>query len=160
MSNRLFIVLTTILMTSFAVQAQHAGHHEHDEHGNCVEADTLENANVWSTEDGTMYFTCPVMKGEGRVENASAFSMVDGKRYFHCCPPCQGPFRADPQRWLSDFALPANIVRVDGEGRKHFRDPVTGVTAPLEENTLYADYSGSRYFFATEESMQAFRPEE
>ncbi len=113
--------------------------------------------NVWQTADGETYFTCPVMKGEMRLDQAESYSDVDGLRYYHCCPPCQGPFRANPGKWLSEHALPANITEVDSHGHKLFRDPVSGEMGIVEEGTPQVDHQGRRFYFTSAGSAQSFR---
>ncbi|MFH1861347.1 MAG: hypothetical protein ABH878_00915 [bacterium] len=117
---------------------------------------TPEEANVWTTEEGVRFYKCPVMKGEGLVEDASAFSVIEGKKYYFCCPGCPGSFRSDPQKWLMELQLPGNIAKVDEQGRKHFRDPVSDEVAIVEENTHYTDYHGYRYFFESKETKKQF----
>lgn len=112
--------------------------------------------NTWSTEDGSRYFTCPVMKGEGRVGAHEGTSSHDGKLVFHCCPPCQAPFRANPEKYLSALHLPGNIARVDEEGKKHFRDPVSGEVHMLSDGAVHRDHEGRRYYFASEEHAEQF----
>ncbi|MBM3326798.1 MAG: hypothetical protein FJY65_07435 [Calditrichaeota bacterium] len=116
----------------------------------------LEAGNVWTTEDGTAYFTCPVMGSEERVADATSYSDAESVRYYHCYPGCQAPFRADPDKWLKDFVIPGNIASVDSLGYKQFRDPVTKQTALLEENTLSFDYQGRIFFFASDSARKMF----
>ena len=117
----------------------------------------IADGNVWMTEDGVKYFTCPVMKGELKVEDADAYSDHNGKRYYHCCPPCQGPFRDDPESWLKELVLPGNLYAVDENGNKHYRDPVNGKTGKVKAKTRYVDHEGKRYFFSKKKTMEAFK---
>lgn len=113
-------------------------------------------ANIWTTVEGGVYFTCPVMKGEAPVELAEGYTDLNGARYYHCCPPCQAPFRANPDRWLSELALPANIVRINSHGHKVFRDPVNRQEGEVREDTPHADLDRRRYYFSSEENRESF----
>ena len=113
--------------------------------------------NVWTTMDGTDYFTCPVMKGEGKVGQHAGTSVIDNVTYYHCCPPCQGPFRKDPEKWLGELFLPANIERVDAQGLKHFVDPVNGMHGDVTEKTPVYDHNGQRWYFTSKRSMKRFK---
>lgn len=116
----------------------------------------MNEGNVWITEDGTKYFTCPVMQGESLVSEAKAYSVLNDVRYYHCCPPCQGPFRSNPEKFLTDFTLPGNVILVDDEGIKHFRDPVSGDEDILDKDTNYSEYNGFRYYFSTQKNAEEF----
>lgn len=120
-----------------------------------AEIETVEEGNVWETAEGARYFTCPVMKGELAVKNAQGYSDYNGKRYYHCCPPCQAPFRANPEKWLSELALPENVARLE-DGAKVIHDPVSHEEALVSEETPYVDYEGKRYYFASEETRDRF----
>jgi|GEM_PF-6553872 len=116
----------------------------------------MEEGNVWTSADGKKYYKCPVMKGEGLVEEASSFSVIDGVKYYHCCPPCQGPFRKNPDKWLGELFLPGNIEKVEA-GVKTYKDPVNGKMGTVEEKTRYFDYDGYRYFFSSKKSLKKFK---
>jgi len=125
-----------------------------------VNADEKEKpvyGNVWESADGKQYFTCPVMKKEAKVGHEKGYSDIDGVRYLHCCPPCQGPFRADHQKYLDNLALPANISKVDDSGTKYFIDPVNGKEKELKRDSEYCDYEGKRYFFAKAKNLKKFK---
>jgi len=116
----------------------------------------MKEGNIWTTEDGGKYFTCPVMKGEARVENAEGVSVIDGVAYYHCCPSCQAPFRSDPQKWLDALFLPGNVIRIDEHGHKVFRDPVDGTEATVEKNTPVLDEAGKRIFFTSKKTKEQY----
>jgi len=117
----------------------------------------VKMGNVWSTGDGTLYFTCPVMKGEGVVGQEDGRSVIDGVTYYHCCPPCQAPFRKDPQKWLAELFLPANVLEVDAAGQKHFVDPVNGEHGHLTKATPVLDLDGQRWYFVNAKTQKTFR---
>ena len=106
----------------------------------------IEEANVWKGEDGKKRFVCPVMGGEGVVDENTLYTDVDGKRYYHCCAGCPEKFAADPQKYLKDFTVPANVIKVDEDG-KHFQCPVSGEMGLVDEKTPYTDHGGKRYYF-------------
>jgi len=110
--------------------------------------------NVWKTVDGKEYYTCPVMGQSGLVSEADSYSMVKDVKYYHCCPACLAPFRADPAKYLKDFALPANISSVDDQGAMRFRDPVSGEDAALTEDAARLDLDGMRYFFVSKKNSK------
>ncbi|MCB2199613.1 YHS domain-containing protein [bacterium] len=118
---------------------------------------TVIEGNVWTTADGGKYFTCPVMKGEGVVGNEDGVTVLNGVTFYHCCPPCQGPFRKNPDKWLGELYLPANVTTVDAKGVKHFKDPVNGDEGTVEENTRVLDKDGKRWYFSTKRSLKSFR---
>jgi YHS domain-containing protein len=109
-------------------------------------SDVVE-ANVWTTADGVKHFVCPVMKNEGVVEANTSFSVVDGKKYYHCCGGCAPKFQADPQKYLKDFVVPGNVIKVDEKEGKIFQCPVTGEKSAVNEKTLFSDVNGKRYYF-------------
>jgi len=117
---------------------------------------SFADGNVWTTMDGTKNYKCPVMGGEGRLDEAPAYSDVKGARIYHCCPPCQGPFRSNPGKYLSELSLPGNIVTVLDNGEKVFRDPVTGAESHVHNDTRYVDYNAKRYFFADQKTLKQF----
>ncbi|NOZ60734.1 MAG: YHS domain-containing protein [Calditrichaeota bacterium] len=104
-------------------------------------------ANVWTTDNGVKHFLCPVMKNEGVVKANTSFSIVDGKKYYHCCGGCAPKFQADPQKYLKDFVVPGNVIKVDEKGNKIFQCPVTGEESTVNEKTLFSDINGKRYYF-------------
>jgi YHS domain-containing protein len=116
----------------------------------------LAEGNVWTTADGTKYFTCPVMGGEGLVEEAPAFSDVNGVRYYYCCGGCHEQFRSNPSKWLKDFAVPGNVSSVDDAG-KHFVDPVDSSKGIVKTKTSHFDLDGKRYYFASKKTMKRFQ---
>ncbi|MCF7810788.1 hypothetical protein K9N50_07335 [bacterium] len=139
----------------------------HPDDCGCAQCSKMKNAsvdvavekegNVWVTEDGTKYFTCPVMNEEGRVENAESFSVIKGVKYYHCCSACQAPFRAETAKWLKDFTLPGNVYMVDKDGQKRFRDPVNGDAGVVDKNTKSFDMDGYRYYFTSKKSVKTFK---
>jgi YHS domain-containing protein len=116
----------------------------------------MQEGNVWVTQDGTKYFTCPVMKTEMKVEDAKTSSVINGVKYYHCCPGCETPFQTETSKWLKGFAVPGNVFNVDQNGQKHFRDPVSGEAGVVGEKTLNFDKDGFRYYFASKNTMKAF----
>ena len=139
----------------------------HPDDCGCAQCSKMKNAsvdvavekegNVWITEDGSKYFTCPVMGNEGKVEDAEASSVINGTKYYHCCPACQAPFRAETAKWLKDFNVPGNVYMVDKDGQKHFRDPVNGDVGVVSEKTKNFDVDGYRYYFTSKKSMKTFK---
>ena len=145
---RKFILFAIIAVLAFAPATLFAETGEKD--------NPPKEGNVWTTENGTKYFTCPVMLKEMQVSEAPAFSVVEGVKYYHCCPPCQGPFRANPQKYLKDFAVPGNVIMVDEEGAKHFRDPVTWDEGIVSGETVFSDLYGCRFYFSNMETAEKF----
>jgi YHS domain-containing protein len=116
----------------------------------------LEEANTFSTDDGTKYFICPVKGKPTPIDEAVAVSVVDEKRFYHCCISSQATFRADPAKHLAmDFFVPANFISYGLNGAS-FRDPVTGQTKVLKPDSPSHQIELKRYFFANEESKAAF----
>ncbi len=114
------------------------------------------DGNTFTTDDGETWFICPVKGNPTPIEGAVAASMVDGTRYYHCCFSSQAPFRADPGKHLNDgFFVPANLTRITDNGSA-FRDPVTGQTKMLQDDTLHHTIGHRRYFFVSKESMTKF----
>ena len=132
----------------------------------CVECSKMKNSsmktsamkegNVWVTQDGTKYFTCPVMKTEMKVEDAKTSSVINGVKYYHCCPGCETPFQTETVKWLKGFAVPGNVFNVDQNGQKHFRDPVNGETGVANDKTVNVEMDGFRYFFTSKKTMKTF----
>ncbi len=106
----------------------------------------IKEANIWSGEDGKKHFICPVMGGEGIVDEKILYTDVDEKRYYHCCAGCPEKFAADPQKYLKDFTVPANVVKMDEHG-KYFQCKVSGEMGLVDEKTPYTDHDGKRYYF-------------
>jgi len=117
---------------------------------------TEQVGNVWATEDGSMYFTCPVMKSEMKVEDAKTSSVINGVKYYHCCPGCETPFQTETTKWLEGFAVPGNVYMVDKDGQKHFRDPVNNKVGIVGKKTKNVDMNGYRYFFTSKKTMKTF----
>ncbi|MBT5428070.1 MAG: hypothetical protein HOK84_17830 [Bacteroidetes bacterium] len=115
-----------------------------------------KNGNVWATLNGEEYFTCPVMKSEMKVADATSFSVVDGEKFYHCCPGCEKPFQSNPVSFLKEINLPANVTKIDTDGNKHFRDPVSGVEMEVSDQTVFVDRDNSRYFFSSAKTMDTF----
>jgi YHS domain-containing protein len=113
--------------------------------------------NVWTVADGTEYFTCPVMGKGGTLNNAAGYSDINGVRYLHCCPPCQGPFRANPEKYLKEFALPGNISKINENGIKYFIDPVNSKEKKLKDSTKYFEYEGKRFYFTSKKNVKLFK---
>jgi YHS domain-containing protein len=51
---------------------------------------------------------CPV-SGE-KLEKKSSYTDYEGRRVFFCCDGCKGPFKEDPQQYLSRLDAPAEKV--------------------------------------------------
>ncbi|MBM3324778.1 MAG: hypothetical protein FJY66_03840 [Calditrichaeota bacterium] len=115
----------------------------------------MPEGNIWTTADGTKFFTCPVMGGEGLVDGAPSFSDVKGVRYYHCCASCQKPFQSNPSKWMKGFAVPGNVYSVDEDG-KHFVDPVDSAKGIVSSKTAYHDVNGKRYFCASKKTLKRF----
>lgn len=115
-----------------------------------------DNGNVWVTITGEEYFTCPVMKTEMKVADAKSFSVVDGKKFYHCCPGCETPFQSNPTSFLNKLNLPGNVLKVDADGKKYFRDPVSGVEMEVNDQTVFVDRNNIRYFFSSAKTMKTF----
>jgi len=122
-----------------------------------VDIPTEQEGNVWTTEDGSKYFTCPVMNTEMKVENAKTSSVINGVKYYHCCAGCEEPFRTETTKWLKGFAVPGNVFMVDQDGQKHFRDPVNGDVGVVGEKTKNFDMNGFRYYFSSKKTMKNFK---
>jgi len=122
-----------------------------------VSNEVLIDGNVWITEGGEKYFICPVMKNEAKIEGNESFSIVDNVKYYHCCPSCQVPFRANPGKYLNEFTLPGNIIKIDIKGIKHFRDRVNGKEGVVDDDTRYFDHQGRRFYFDSKKSMKSFK---
>lgn len=112
-------------------------------------------ANVWKTEDGVKHFTCPVMGEDGVVDSTTSFSEVDGKRYYHCCGGCAEKFQVNPNNYLENFFVPANVVKIDDSGN-HFKCPVSGEIGIVSEKTPFSDLIGKRYYFCCAKCKNAF----
>lgn len=119
-------------------------------------AKAFPGGNLWTTEDGTKYYKCPVMGGEGKIEEAEAYSDIQEIRIYHCCAPCQGPFRSNPAKYLSELTLPGNIIAVTESGEKMFRDPVSGVEGQVDGDTRYVDHNYKRYYFSDRKTVKHF----
>ncbi len=117
---------------------------------------SIQEGNIWFTEDSTKYFTCPVMKGEMKVSHAFAYSDIENVRYYHCCPPCQGPFRAETEKFLDELKLPANVSSVDEMGNKTFRDPISGKEFIHASAKDSLDVEGYRYYFHKKKNKKKF----
>ena len=107
---------------------------------------SIAEANVWITEDGKKHYICPVMGEEGIVDSKTASSVVNGKRYYYCCAGCSEKFAANPSKYLENFVIPRNVIKVDKDG-KHYKCPISGEIGLVSEKTLYSDYDGKRYYF-------------
>jgi len=139
--KKLTILLVAVLMFSFAVADIYAKVSDDNK-----KKSSVTEANVWTTEDGAKHYKCPVMGGEGVVDSKTISSVVDGKRYYYCCAGCVKKFEAEPAKYLKNFAMPGNVVKIDKEGQ-HFKCPVTGEAGVASEKTAYSDFNGKRYYF-------------
>lgn len=43
---------------------------------------------------------CPVMGGEFKVKAKTVVAEYKGKAYYFCCPGCEDPFKADPEKHI------------------------------------------------------------
>jgi len=118
--------------------------------------DLNENGNVWATLNGEEYFTCPVMKADTKVADASSFSVVHGKKYYHCCPSCETPFQSNPESFLKDLNKPGNVSKIDSDGKRFSRDPVSGVEMEVNDQTVFINRDNTRYFFTSAKTMKTF----
>ncbi len=150
------IAVITAFLASSAI-AQCTGFNKDAKKTIDVSTVEVQDGNVWTAEDGTQYYTCPVMRGEGKVEEATSFSVVENKKYYHCCPSCQAPFRSEPVKWLENLTVPGNVFIVDLDGVKHFRDPVSGTEGVVDKDTRYFDHEHHRYFFISKKTMKKFK---
>jgi len=104
------------------------------------------DANVWTTEDGKQHFVCPVMDGEDVVDANASFSVVDSKKYYHCCGGYSDKLTANPEKYLKNFAVPGDVIKVDADGQ-HFQCPVSGKMGLVTDKTKYSDVNGKRFYF-------------
>lgn len=160
MKRTIFFLIALIAAGIFPLAgfARHGGHGEHSSSSEMMQHETMHQqaGNVWTTAEGTEYFTCPVMRGEGKVENAVSFSDIDEVRYYHCCPGCEQPFQGNPERYLNSLYLPANVDHLNDAGEKVFVDPVNGEEGVVNDETLHADHMHQRYFFTSTETKTTF----
>ena len=112
-------------------------------------------ANVFTTKDGEKHFICPVMGGEDVVTKDTPYSVVDGKKYYHCCGGCSEKLTANPDKYLKNFAIPANVLKVDDDGQ-HFQCVVSGEMGLVNAKTTYADVDGKRYYFCCDKCSEKF----
>ncbi len=145
-----FVLIAALAATPSLSQAQEPGQTEE-------QPAELVEGNVWTTEDGTKYYVCPVMMETGPVEKAPAYSDVEGTRYYHCCPICPAKFQEDPEKYIGGLVMPGNVFAVDEDGTKHFRDPVSDKEGVVGEKTLSIDHEGHRYYFAKKKTMKKFK---
>ncbi|MBN2013251.1 TRASH domain-containing protein [candidate division KSB1 bacterium] len=122
---------------------------------NDKKTDKVTEANVWLTKDGAKHFVCPVMGDEGVVDKDTPFSIVDGKKYYHCCGGCAEKLTANPEKYLKDFVIPANVVKVDDKGQ-HFQCSVTGEMGTVTSETSFSDVNSKRYYFCCESCKPKF----
>ena len=116
---------------------------------------SVTEANVWTTDDGVKHFKCPVMGNEGVVDSKTTSSVVDGKRYYYCCTGCVNKFEAEPEKYLKNFTLPGNVVKVEKE-EQHFKCPITGEAGVVAQKTAYSDFGGERYYFCCSDCKNKF----
>jgi len=106
----------------------------------------VTDGNVYhATDDGSKYFLCPVMGNHAKVTADTEFTDHDGKRYYYCCGGCKPKFEADPAIYLDKLNLPANIAKVDTDG-KHFVCAACGGESLLDKGTVHSDHDGGRYY--------------
>jgi len=138
--------IAALIVLSFAVVSVDAGNSK---------SEGVVEANVWVDADGQKHFTCPVMGEKGVVDEKIPYSVVDGKKYYHCCAGCSEKFQAETNKYLKDFSVPANVIKVDEDG-KHFRCVVSGEMGTVSEKTAYSDVDGKRYYFCCDNCKKKF----
>jgi YHS domain-containing protein len=83
--------------------------------------------------------TCPVMTSNKVNPASSARVAVNDNLFFVCCGGCPNAIVNNPQKYI-----------------KETRDPVSGQTFQVSENTPHSLYKGVHYLFSSEDSKKAF----
>ncbi|HZH97724.1 MAG TPA: YHS domain-containing protein [Fimbriimonadaceae bacterium] len=73
-----------------------------------------------------------------------------GVRYSFCCPGCDKAFEKDPQAAIKSPDVKGKVIGVS------LFDPVSGLRIKPKKDTLWSDYEGVRYHFASDENKKAF----
>ena len=146
--NKTTFFLVFTLLSSIAVIKADVGNND-------KKADEAVEANTWTSMDGTNRFVCPVMGGEGVVDENTTFSIVDRKKYYHCCDGCSEKFVANPEKFLKEFNVPANVIKTD-EDRQHYQCVVSGEMGLVDAKTDFAEVNGKRYYFCCNECKAKF----
>lgn len=92
---------------------------------------------------------CPIMGGPANLKLAP--SDYQGVRYSYCCEGCKETFDKDPKKGIS------KIAKMPSPAGYSLFDPVSGTRTKL--GTVYADFKGVRYPFASAENKAAFEKE-
>jgi YHS domain-containing protein len=83
--------------------------------------------------------TCPVMTSNKVNPASSPRVAINDNLFFVCCGGCPNAIVSSPQKYI-----------------KETRDPVSGDTFQVSENSPRSDYKGVHYLFSSEENKKAF----
>lgn len=94
--------------------------------------------------------SCAVMGSPAPMNTANALDYA-GVRYPFCCGGCDGTFAKEPGKYVLKAAKEGKTIGF------FLFEPTTGAKLdPKKMPALYADYKGTRYFFASEDNKKAF----
>jgi YHS domain-containing protein len=94
---------------------------------------------------------CPVM-GHSPAE-AGGFSDWNGLHVAYCCAGCESTFESDPFKFMKAAAEDGTVVAAG------LYDPVSRTRVKREDNELYSDYKGVRFYFVDEANKATFQEE-